>query len=187
MHHEISRGRGNRRLPLGPLRDAEDLGDLAAAAARGVPPGSVARQALRRCAPGLLPNRLSGPLVDTVNAVPPVLAALLVTGIAGSDPWTPALAVAVVAWSPLAMHTSSLLRQERATLHLTATRALGPGRWYLLWHELLPAVLPPVVRHALLRLPGIALSLAALGFLGLCPGGSRIVSRAHGLALPPLG
>jgi peptide/nickel transport system permease protein len=128
---------------------------------------------------GLL-HRLSGPLVDTVNAVPPVLAALLVTGIAGSGPWTPALAVAVVAWSPLATHTSSLLRQERATLHLTATRALGAGRWYLLWHELLPAVLPPVVRHALLRLPGIALSLAALGFLGL---GSQPPSPEWGLLL----
>ncbi|MFH8804584.1 ABC transporter permease subunit [Streptomyces sp. NPDC017936] len=128
---------------------------------------------------GLLP-RLSGPLVDTVNAVPPVLAALLVTGIAGSGPWTPALAVAVVAWSPLAVHTSALLRQERATLHLTATRALGAGPWYLLWRELLPAVLPPVVRHALLRLPGIALSLAALGFLGL---GAQPPSPEWGLLL----
>ncbi|MFI6106232.1 ABC transporter permease subunit [Streptomyces sp. NPDC051310] len=115
---------------------------------------------------GLLP-RLSGPMADTVNALPPVPAALLVTGIAGSGPWTPALAVAVVAWSPLATHTSALLRQERATVHLTATRALGAGRRYLLTRTLLPAVLPPVVRHALLRLPGIALGLAALGFLGL--------------------
>ncbi|GGN32111.1 ABC transporter permease [Streptomyces fuscichromogenes] len=128
---------------------------------------------------GLLP-RLSGPLVDTVNAVPPTLAALLVTGVAGSGPSTPALAVTVVAWSPLAAHASALLRQERATLHLTATRALGAGRGYLLRHELLPAVLPPVARHALLRLPGIALSLAALGFLGL---GAQPPSPEWGLLL----
>ncbi|MFB8179646.1 ABC transporter permease subunit [Streptomyces sp. NPDC055966] len=115
---------------------------------------------------GLLP-RLSGPLADTVNAVPPVLAALLVTAVAGGGPATPALAVAAVAWAPLAAHTSALLRQERAALHLTATRALGAGRWYLLRHELLPAVVPPVARHALLRLPGTALALASLGFLGL--------------------
>jgi peptide/nickel transport system permease protein len=128
---------------------------------------------------GLLP-KLSGPMVDTVNAVPPVLAGLLVTGIAGSGPWTPALAVAAVAWSPLATHASALLRQERATTHLTATRALGAGPWYLLTHELLPAILPPVIRHALLRLPGIALSLAALGFLGL---GSQPPSPEWGLLL----
>jgi peptide/nickel transport system permease protein len=128
---------------------------------------------------GLLP-KLSGPVVDTVNAVPPVLAGLLVTGIAGSGPWTPALAVSAVAWAPLATHTASLLQQERATTHLTATRALGAGDWYVLWHELLPAVLPPVTRHALLRLPGIALALAALGFLGL---GAQPPSPEWGLLL----
>ncbi|MDQ0584500.1 ABC transporter permease subunit [Streptomyces rishiriensis] len=128
---------------------------------------------------GLLP-RLSGPLVDTVNAVPPVLAALLVAAVWGSGPTTPVLAVAVVAWAPLAAHTSALLRQERATLHLTATRALGAGPGYLLRNELLPAVLPPVARHALLRLPGIALALASLGFLGL---GAQPPSPEWGLLL----
>ncbi|MGI5459492.1 ABC transporter permease subunit [Streptomyces sp. CA-249302] len=128
---------------------------------------------------GLLP-RLSGPLVDTVNAVPPVLGALLVTAVAGSGPVTPALAVSLVAWAPLATHTSALLRQERAAQHVTATRGLGAGRWYLLRHELLPAVLPPVVRHSLLRLPGIALALASLAFLGL---GARPPSPEWGLLL----
>lgn len=128
---------------------------------------------------GLMP-RLSGPLVDTVNAVPPVLAALLVAAVWGSGSATPVLAVAVVAWAPLAAHTSALLRQERATLHLTATRALGAGPGYLLRSELLPAVLPPVARHALLRLPGIALALASLGFLGL---GAQPPSPEWGLLL----
>ncbi|MEW2634219.1 ABC transporter permease subunit [Streptomyces sp. NPDC048389] len=128
---------------------------------------------------GLLP-RLSGPVVDTVNAVPPVLAGLLVTGVAGSGPWTPALAVAAVAWSPLATHVSALLQQERAATYLAATRSLGAGPRYVLTRVLLPAVLPPVTRHALLRLPGIALSLAALGFLGL---GTQPPSPEWGLLL----
>ncbi|MER6208565.1 ABC transporter permease subunit [Streptomyces sp. NPDC001642] len=128
---------------------------------------------------GLLP-RVSGPLVDTLNAVPPVLAALLVTAVAGSGAATPALAVAALAWTPLAAHTSALLRQERSTLHVTATRGLGAGRWYILRHALLPAVLPPVTRHALLRLPGVALALASLGFLGL---GAQPPSPEWGLLL----
>ncbi|MET7572345.1 ABC transporter permease subunit [Streptomyces sp. NPDC005492] len=128
---------------------------------------------------GMLP-RLSGPLVDTVNAVPPVLAALLVTAVAGGGSGTPALAVAVLAWTPLAAHTSALLRQERATPHVTATRGLGAGSWYILRRELLPAVLPPVTRHALLRLPGVALAVASLGFLGL---GAQPPSHEWGLLL----
>ncbi|WP_078067289.1 ABC transporter permease subunit [Streptomyces jeddahensis] len=128
---------------------------------------------------GCLP-RFSGPLVDTVNAVPPVLAALLVTAVTGSGSATPALAVAAVAWAPLAAHTSALLQQERATTHLLATRGLGARPPHLLRYELLPAVLPPVTRHALLRLPGTALALAALGFLGL---GAQPPSPEWGLLL----
>ena len=32
---------------------------------------------------------------------------------------------------------------------------------------MVPAALPPLTRHAMLRLPGVALALASLGFLGL--------------------
>ncbi|MFE1994573.1 ABC transporter permease subunit [Streptomyces parvulus] len=128
---------------------------------------------------GLVP-RVSGPLVDTVNAVPPVLVALLVTAVVGGGAVTPALAVGAVAWAPLATHTAALLRQERGTLHITATRGLGAGRLYLLRRELLPAVLPPVLRHALLRLHGVALALASLGFLGL---GAQPPSPEWGLLL----
>jgi peptide/nickel transport system permease protein len=128
---------------------------------------------------GLLP-RISGALVDTVNAVPPVVAGLLVAGIAGSGPFTPALAVAVVAWSPLATHTSALLRHERATTYVAATHALGARPWYVLSRHVLPAVVPPIVRHALIRIPGIALALAALSFLGL---GAQPPSPEWGLLL----
>ncbi|WP_234425791.1 ABC transporter permease subunit, partial [Streptomyces kebangsaanensis] len=53
-------------------------------------------------------------------------------------------------------------------------------RTHLLRRHLLPAVLPPVTRHALLRLPGIALALASLGFLGL---GAQPPSPEWGLLL----
>ncbi|MFI6091111.1 ABC transporter permease subunit [Streptomyces sp. NPDC051218] len=128
---------------------------------------------------GLLP-RFSGPLLDTLNAIPPTLAGLLIAGVAGSGAATPAIAVAAVAWVPLAAHTAALLLQERATLHLTATRSLGAGRRHQLRHHLLPAVLPPVTRHALLRLPAVALAIAALGFLGL---GAQPPSPEWGLLL----
>ncbi|MGX1273425.1 ABC-type dipeptide/oligopeptide/nickel transport system permease subunit [Streptomyces phaeoluteigriseus] len=85
-----------------------------------------------------------------------------------------------MAWAPLAAHTSALLGQERATLHVSATRALGARRSYLLRSELLPAVLPSVTRHALLRLPGVALALASLSFLGL---GAQPPSPEWGLLL----
>ncbi len=44
---------------------------------------------------------------------------------------------------------------------------LGVGRAHLTWHHVVPALIGPVTRNAALRLPGIALALASLGFLGL--------------------
>jgi peptide/nickel transport system permease protein len=108
--------------------------------------------------------------------VPAVLGALLVTAVAGSGAATPAIAVSAVAWAPLAAHTSALLRQERAAPHVTAARGLGAGRRHLLRR----AVLPAVTRHALLRLPGTALALASLAFLGL---GAQPPSPEWGLLL----
>ncbi|MGW4228312.1 ABC transporter permease subunit [Streptomyces sp. NPDC004980] len=109
----------------------------------------------------------AGALTETANALPAVLAGLVVAGVAGPGPWGAAVAVAAVAWAPLAAHTAALYTQEKAAPHLAAAVALGAGRGHLLRRHLLPGVVPPVVRHAVLRVPAIALALASLGFLGL--------------------
>lgn len=115
----------------------------------------------------LLGAARAGALTETANALPAVLAGLVVAGIAGPGPWGAAAAVAAVAWAPLAAHTAALYAQEKAAPHLAAAVALGADRAHLLRRHVLPGVLPPVARHALLRIPAIALALASLGFLGL--------------------
>ncbi|MBW5262828.1 ABC transporter permease subunit, partial [Streptomyces poriferorum] len=109
----------------------------------------------------------AGALTETANALPAILTGLVVAGIAGPGPWSAAAAVTAVAWAPLAAHTAALYTQERAAPHLAAARVLGAGRLHLLRRHILPGVLPPVARHAALRIPAIALALASLGFLGL--------------------
>ncbi|MFE7051922.1 ABC transporter permease subunit [Streptomyces californicus] len=117
---------------------------------------------------GLLLGALrAGALTETANALPAVLAGLVVAGIAGPGPWGAAAAVAAVAWAPLAAHTAALYAQEKAAPHLAAAVALGADRAHQLRRHVLPGVLPPVTRHALLRIPAVALALASLGFLGL--------------------
>lgn len=106
-------------------------------------------------------------LREVVNALPPILSGLVVAGVAGPGQYAAAAAVALVAWTPLAAHTAGLYEEERASAHLEGALALGAGRWYLLRGHVLPGVLPPVVRHAVLRIPALALALASLGFLGL--------------------
>ncbi|OUE25983.1 Nickel transport system permease protein NikB [Clavibacter michiganensis] len=115
---------------------------------------------------GLLPHAAVGP-IEVANAAPPILAGIVVTAIQGPSTWGAAVAVAAVGWAPLAAHAGALITEARAQPHVRILPVLGVGRARILLGHLLPAVVGPVARNAMLRLPGIALTLAALGFLGL--------------------
>ncbi|MFF8669774.1 ABC transporter permease subunit [Streptomyces sp. NPDC015242] len=115
---------------------------------------------------GMAPRASAGP-TEVVSTLPAVLAGLLIAGVTGPSVWGAACAVCAVGWSPYAAQTAALLEQERASGHLAASVALGAGRPHLLRRHLLPAVVPPLLRNALLRLPTTVLVLASLGFLGL--------------------
>jgi peptide/nickel transport system permease protein len=62
-----------------------------------------------------------------------------------------------------------LAQEARAQSYVKILPVLGVGRVRILWRYILPCILGPVFRHSMLRVPGIALALAALGFLGLGP------------------
>ncbi|RZQ61285.1 ABC transporter permease subunit [Amycolatopsis suaedae] len=106
-------------------------------------------------------------LTEVMSTLPAVLTGLLTTAVTGPSVWGAACAVCLVGWTPYAAQTAALLEQERATGYLQASISFGAGPAHLLRHHLLPAILPAVVRNALLRLPTTVLVLASLGFLGL--------------------
>jgi peptide/nickel transport system permease protein len=111
--------------------------------------------------------RVSSGLADVANAVPPVLAGVLVAAALGPGTAGAAIAVAVVSWPNLTAHAAALTQEARAASYLTAQRALGASpRWITVRH-VLPEVTGPLARHAVLKLPGTALAIASLGFLGL--------------------
>ncbi|MDF2271708.1 ABC transporter permease subunit [Streptomyces coacervatus] len=115
---------------------------------------------------GFLPGVAAG-AADIANALPPVIVGILVAAAAGPGTGGAALAVALISWPPLAAHAAALVQEVRASAFLTAQRAIGASPLWILTRHVLPSVAAPVARHALLRLPGIALALASLGFLGL--------------------
>ncbi|GAA2935905.1 ABC transporter permease subunit [Streptomyces enissocaesilis] len=115
---------------------------------------------------GFLPA-LSAGISDVANALPPVVVGILVAAVLGPGTAGASLAVALVSWPPLAAHAAALVQEVRASGFLAAQRAIGSTPYRILTRHVLPAVAGPVARHAVLRLPGIALALASLGFLGL--------------------
>ncbi|MFF8230964.1 ABC transporter permease subunit [Streptomyces caelestis] len=115
---------------------------------------------------GFLPRIAEG-AADIANALPPVIVGILVAAAAGPGTGGAALAVALISWPALSAHAAALVQEVRASAFLTAQRAIGASPFWILTRHVLPSVAAPVARHALLRLPGIALALASLGFLGL--------------------
>ncbi|ELS58561.1 ABC transporter permease subunit [Streptomyces viridochromogenes] len=111
--------------------------------------------------------RVSAGLTEVASTLPAVLAGLLTTAVTGPSVWGAALAVCLVAWTPYAAQAAALIEEERASGHMLASLSFGAGPRYLMRHHYLPAVLPAVLRNALLRLPTTVLVLASLGFLGL--------------------
>ncbi len=169
-------------LPLGADGTGRDV--LARVAHGGLSTIGMALLVLCVCccfgvAVGLAPRLAAGP-IEITKATPPIISGLLVAGLVGPSASGAMIAIAAVAWAPLAAHTAALVIEVRAQPHVQITPILGVGRLRLIGRYILPAVIGPVFRHAMLRLPGIALALAALGFLGLGP---RPPSPEWGLVL----
>ncbi len=109
-----------------------------------------------------------------------MIAGLIIAALMGPSSIGAMIAVPAVGWAPLAAHVAALVTQARAQPHVQMAPLLGVGPVRLALRYILPAVFGPVLRHSTLRLPGIALALAALGFLGL---GARLPAPEWGLVL----
>lgn len=146
---------------------------------------------------GLIPRASRG-LVEVTNAAPPVVTGILIAAVWGPTAGGAAVAVLIVTWAPLAAHTAALVDEARAQPYISILPTLGAGNGRILFGSIVPGVLPAVLRHAMIRLPGVALALAALGFLGLGPqpptadwglilsDGVAAVERAPWVAAAPL-
>lgn len=150
-----------------------------AAATVGVAVAVCAVSFLFAVAIGFLPSFSAG-VADIANALPPVIVGVLVAAALGPGTVGASVAVALVSWPPLAAHASALVQETRAAGFLTVQKAIGSPPHWILTRHILPAVAGPVARHAVLRLPGVALALASLGFLGL---GAQPPSPEWGLLL----
>lgn len=104
---------------------------------------------------------------EIANATPTILAGVIIAALLGPSVAGAALAVLWVTWPPLTTHAASLIDEATALPHVRWLPLAGVGKLEIWVRHVLPATLGPLLRHGMLRLPGVALALAALGFLGL--------------------
>lgn len=132
-------------------------------------------------------TRVGQSLADVLNAVPEVFLGLVIAAVVGAG-WAPALAaVCLVAWIPLAVHTRTLAQHVMSSGFVSASMASGAPKWWLVWHHVVPLIVPAVVRHAAVRLPHVSLMIASLSFIGLGAGqGSSEWGKTLADAMPHL-
>ncbi|NOH33550.1 ABC transporter permease subunit [Vibrio chagasii] len=112
-------------------------------------------------------TRFSQGLIEITKGIPYIIAGLLVAGLTGMNPDSALIAIVLVSWAPLAAHCSSLIVEAKAQPYTHLAPLWGTSKLRIFRFYLLPYVLPPLLRHALLRLPVITLSLTSLSFIGL--------------------
>lgn len=119
---------------------------------------------------GLASRKGSAGVTDILNAVPAVFLGVVLAAVFGPGMATAWLAICLVGWIPLAVHTRTLASEARAAgFYQASLTSGGSGLWVVRKH-LLPSVFGPVLGHATVRLPHVALSLTGLSFIGLGAG-----------------
>lgn len=112
------------------------------------------------------PHAVRGP-IEVANATPPIIAGVVIAALSGPTIGGAAAAVLWVSWPPLASHAVALVEEAKAMPHVKWLPLAGVRPFEVMVRHVVPVVAPALARHGMLRLPGVALALASLGFLGL--------------------
>ncbi len=106
-------------------------------------------------------------VVDLLLAFPSLLLALAITGMLGPGLFAMMIGLVSVWWASYARVVRGMVLSTREREFVLAARSLGARDWRIIFHHILPNVLPPVAVLATVEMGELILTVAALGFLGL--------------------
>ncbi|GAB4468479.1 MAG: ABC transporter permease subunit [Anaerolineae bacterium] len=109
-------------------------------------------------------------LIDVLLAIPGLLLAMALIALIGPGQQQAALAVGLSLAPGLSRLVRAAILTVRSAEYVTAARALGAGRLYILTRHLLPGIAGQVLAFSTLMFAWALLNLAALDFLGLTGG-----------------
>jgi peptide/nickel transport system permease protein len=127
-----------------------------------------------------------GRVIDALLALPLVIIALLALTAIGTSTWTVIVVIGIV-FTPLVARTvRAAVLSERNLDYVAAARLRNERAVYILFAEILPNVVPPVVVEASVRLGYAIFTVATLSFIGFgiqppSPDWGLAVSESYGL------
>ena len=106
-------------------------------------------------------------LMDITLTLPSLLLAIVIVAILGPGLMNAMLAVAIVLLPHYVRIARAAVISETAKDYVTAAKVAGAGRMRLMFNEVLPNCMAPLIVQATLGISTAILDAAALGFLGL--------------------
>lgn len=106
-------------------------------------------------------------ITEAFQILPNFLLLLVLVAVFGSEITTVVLSIGVVSWPPVARLTRAQFLTLRHSEFVQAARSLGMGDAKLIFREILPNALPPVIVYASVIMAVAILLESALAFLNL--------------------
>jgi peptide/nickel transport system permease protein len=131
--------------------------------------------------------------MDVIMAFPQIMLGLVAVAIIGAHAWVIVLAIALTTAPRIARVARGAAQPVVERDFIACSEAMGVPRWRILFAELLPNVLGPLMVEASLRLTYSIGVIAALAFLGLAPDpnganwGTMIQENQIALSVQPWG
>jgi peptide/nickel transport system permease protein len=106
-------------------------------------------------------------LTEFFQTIPSFLFALILVAIFEPSLWSTIAAISVVSWPPVARLARGQFMALRGREFVEAARIAGHSAGHVIWREILPNALPPIVVIGSLMIANAILLESAIGFLGL--------------------
>lgn len=106
-------------------------------------------------------------VTDIFMAFPQLILAMAISSALGPSLQNVVIAISMTEWTFFARLARSRAIAIREESYVEAARAMGAGRWRILFRHVLPMSLSPVIVQLTLEMGGIIRTAASLGFLGL--------------------
>ncbi|MGM9614897.1 MAG: ABC transporter permease [Oscillospiraceae bacterium] len=106
-------------------------------------------------------------ICDILMCIPGMLLAVCVSSLLGIGVVNTAIAIAVGGMAPAIRMIRATVMQIRSQEFVEAARATGSGHMKIIFHEILPNTLSPLIVDSTMRIGGNILQISGLSFIGL--------------------
>ena len=116
---------------------------------------------------GKIADTILSRLIDVVLSFPFLLFAIALVSIIGASLGVTIFVIAMFSWASVARIVRGQVLSIREREYIEAARSLGAGSTRIMFVDVLPNVLAPIIVYATLLIPSVIVTEAVLSYLGL--------------------